>query len=616
MANALLSPSAKQQFTKNDGSLASSCLLYTYASGTTTPQATYSDRAGQVPNTNPITLDARGEATIYLTAGVNYRYVLKDSLGATIWTRDDVAAQAGDTNAVYYADPIPSAAAYLKTTSDVINGLPVSILRWIDNTKHAAILDGTSTYDVRARLQAAADEGLAVAVMLPRGKIVCDGTVTVQTARAAFIGEMAGTNGTRVYQQSNAPTFKFLNEGTLRNFGLIGTNNALHTAQMGVLIDGTNGVDLDGMVFDANYDSIGIKDVSHYLTFTRLRMFSAIKRHVYGYGTGAAGHQFDFTNSLISPMSGETPIQLANLGSMTMTKVVITPALMSERCLHIISTSSLQGLSQVTNCVFEGSTKEALRIEGSAGAPVKHFHSTNNYYNQSGSGQDAITLGYVKGFFSTNDYISGTGAGVTIYGDTDALKFTNPNLQVSGSVPVFRLLAGGKVANLEIDQPWYSGAQPLVDVSAATTPATDIGTISVRGDQVGSNATPLKAPSAGLISSDKWQSFTPGAPVPGSGAFTTATATGRYRRLGKTIQIQVEVNVTANNTAAGSITVNLPIAAAQPAIIHGRERNAFGYACTGTITSGGTTVLIKKYDDSYPGGSGAIITLSGSYEVA
>jgi len=62
---ASLSPSAKQQFF-NAGSPAAGCFLYTYATGTTTPLATYTDKAGSVANTNPIVLDARGEAIIYL----------------------------------------------------------------------------------------------------------------------------------------------------------------------------------------------------------------------------------------------------------------------------------------------------------------------------------------------------------------------------------------------------------------------------------------------------------------------------------------------------------------------------------------------------------------------
>jgi hypothetical protein len=84
-----LSPNAKQQFLTNNGTPASGYKLYTYESGTTTPLATYTDKAQTTANANPIILDSRGEAVIYLQSE-NYRFTLKDASDVTIWTRDNV----------------------------------------------------------------------------------------------------------------------------------------------------------------------------------------------------------------------------------------------------------------------------------------------------------------------------------------------------------------------------------------------------------------------------------------------------------------------------------------------------------------------------------------------
>lgn len=65
-------------------------LLYSYTAGTTTPLDTYTTRAGTVPNTNPVVLDANGEADIWVAGGVLYKFVLKDSAGVTQWTEDNV----------------------------------------------------------------------------------------------------------------------------------------------------------------------------------------------------------------------------------------------------------------------------------------------------------------------------------------------------------------------------------------------------------------------------------------------------------------------------------------------------------------------------------------------
>lgn len=63
--------------------------LYTYVTRTTTPATTYSDVEGTL-NTNPIILDARGSASIYIEDSNTYRFVLKNREGDTIWSADDI----------------------------------------------------------------------------------------------------------------------------------------------------------------------------------------------------------------------------------------------------------------------------------------------------------------------------------------------------------------------------------------------------------------------------------------------------------------------------------------------------------------------------------------------
>lgn len=63
--------------------------LFTYAAGTTTPQATYTDQSGLTPNSNPVVLDANGYADVW-TNNSNYKAVLKDASGNTLWTVDNI----------------------------------------------------------------------------------------------------------------------------------------------------------------------------------------------------------------------------------------------------------------------------------------------------------------------------------------------------------------------------------------------------------------------------------------------------------------------------------------------------------------------------------------------
>lgn len=97
---ATLSPAPKLQFFDNDGKPAAGFKLYTYAAGTTTPQATYSNREGTVANSNPIILDARGEAVVYLAPGLAYDFALTMPNDTPVWTRNGISS--ADVGGVFY----------------------------------------------------------------------------------------------------------------------------------------------------------------------------------------------------------------------------------------------------------------------------------------------------------------------------------------------------------------------------------------------------------------------------------------------------------------------------------------------------------------------------------
>jgi len=87
---ALLSPNPKQQFFDANGQPLVGGKVYTYAAGTTTPVVTYVDAAGVTTNTNPIILDSRGMANIWLDTTVNYKYAVFDALDVPIFTTDNI----------------------------------------------------------------------------------------------------------------------------------------------------------------------------------------------------------------------------------------------------------------------------------------------------------------------------------------------------------------------------------------------------------------------------------------------------------------------------------------------------------------------------------------------
>jgi len=77
------------QFLDATGNPLAGGFVNTYAAGTSTPQATYADNTGLILNSNPVTLDSTGAATIWL--GTNsYRICVKNAASVQQWCADNV----------------------------------------------------------------------------------------------------------------------------------------------------------------------------------------------------------------------------------------------------------------------------------------------------------------------------------------------------------------------------------------------------------------------------------------------------------------------------------------------------------------------------------------------
>lgn len=81
----------------NNGLIIAAAKLCTYAAGTTTPLATYSDVGLLVANTNPVVTDSAGRATVYLSQ-TSYKFTLYTGGtaatcdGTQVWSKDNISA--------------------------------------------------------------------------------------------------------------------------------------------------------------------------------------------------------------------------------------------------------------------------------------------------------------------------------------------------------------------------------------------------------------------------------------------------------------------------------------------------------------------------------------------
>jgi len=243
---AVVTPTAKTQFIDAAGAPLAGGKLYTYAAGTTTPQASYTDSTGATANSNPVILDSRGEANVWLGEAV-YKFKLTDANDVEIWTVDYIAApttalspvlsgnvtistdssgsalkitQTGTGNVMTVQDSVdPDATPFVINSAGLV-GLgtvaPAEALDIDNNGKIQFSASGTartiisadatnSTIDVKDnRNFVVKTNGGTVMTVAGSGSTTFTGSVTATTFTGAWANVPAGT--VMLFVQTSAPT--------------------------------------------------------------------------------------------------------------------------------------------------------------------------------------------------------------------------------------------------------------------------------------------------------------------------------------------------------------------------------------------------------------------------
>lgn len=115
---------------------------------------------------------------------------------------------------------------------------------------------------------------------------------------------------------------------------------------------------------------------------------------------------------------------------------------------------------------------------------------------------------------------------------------------------------------------------------------------------------------------DAYTPYTPTVTA-GSGTFTTVVTSGRYKKRGRTVFLQMTIVITTVGTAAGAVFATLPVIAGNGSyVLAGIEAGATGVALTGFIPAAGSTISILEYDGTTIAASNRTLLISGSYESA
>ncbi len=258
-------PEPKVQFVDSAGKPLAGGKLYACVAGTGcgpssgTPKDTYTDSSESTTNTNPVTLDSAGRASVWLSGA--YKLSLYTSAGVLVWTVDNVLASEGAA-AADLASTAPGKGAAMvgltgvtgKTVADLVDGGYDVTLKTEDVITKGPVVDvraflpvgyvtdGSVNYatEIQAAIDSLHVDGTTTyggTVLIPKGSFLL--STSLYLARGvSLVGVGKDVTYLKVTTDIPAIRFKLLESGTagplnwaVRNLTILGSDNAAHTSQ-------------------------------------------------------------------------------------------------------------------------------------------------------------------------------------------------------------------------------------------------------------------------------------------------------------------------------------------------------------------------------------------------
>ena len=239
--------------TTDAGDPASGFKLYTYASGTTTPLATYTDSTGLSSNTNPVVLNSRGEASVWLGTSA-YTFVLKTAADVTVWTVDGIVAPDASVKTDLALSSGSSLVGFIQAGASAAQRTAQAKLREaISVDDFRSVSDSDDTVAFQAAFARAAALGRATVRGTSGASYTISGKVSVTSSNVTFDGQGsritdAITNGDPLFEcATNGSVFinfqNFsVNGGTGHGIAAIGAGGTVQAVRVrNVRFDGRTG---------------------------------------------------------------------------------------------------------------------------------------------------------------------------------------------------------------------------------------------------------------------------------------------------------------------------------------------------------------------------------------
>lgn len=623
--------------------------LSVFIAGSTTPATTWQDEALTAANTNPITLDSRGECVIWLDNALKYKFVLANFLGAIQWTVDNItgAGALAQTNinalqASLAASGGSSLIGFIQAGAGAVARTQQDKDRETVDLADFGIVDVTGIANMTAifNLAATAAASVGKGLRLPSGTLLLDAVVLPTTLPALVGGGKYAT------------VLKFKRQAY--SAGQVLLSAAANTA--GIQVSGFT-VDCDDAVFKtAGTYSLVLNSANH-ATVRDVRIF--------GRGQSAV-----FTNA----MTGGRISGLTVDATGTATNSFST-CFEGQNCLDVLVTGMrTTGLPQYSgvfgagsywvkfvDCHTDGTSGSfGFSLGGCAWSHIEGCTARNTSH-------EAFQLTDTLYCSITNctaewDIGNGVDAGISIHGKTVQTRLNKvTGCTVINSYGPGLLCADNAQLNLFQDiilkdcglRQYAATADPSASVIGQYTAiagiqcsgqtfrdikiATESGNILAgyaeanngagsviantqcidiewQGGGVITNRYVFASPATSFAWDLDYQTGTPTI-SPAGGAITAYSATMLYRRRGRFIEVpKLTVNITTAGTGTGALTVlwgGAPNAAASGGALTGCENGVSGKAVSGTANSGG--VVVRLADGNTVIASGATFTLGGGY---
>lgn len=214
-----LSPLPVQRFYSNIGLPLVGGKLFTYAAGTTTKIATYQNETG-TPNSNPVVMNFRGEANVWLDPTLTYKFVLAGPLDTDppanpIWTVDNIA---GSLTILDFTQQFLGRILYPRTAGEIAAAItPVNYWYpegWVDRYGTNAIPGTTDMATAANAAYKVASHGRCAVVFGPTAPYRFNSPINCTQMRGIVTNDYSAAN-----LSAGAPSVIIAHDGTTSSHG-------------------------------------------------------------------------------------------------------------------------------------------------------------------------------------------------------------------------------------------------------------------------------------------------------------------------------------------------------------------------------------------------------------